>query len=550
MRRLIPASLILSLLIGLLAGCARPPRQAGTLRLAGTEPSTLDPAKAYDTTSIGFVRVLYRGLVDYDDAGNMVNVVAAERKASPDGKTYSFRLRSDVRFHSGRRVVADDFRYAIERVLDPATASDGLAIFKVIDGAAEFIADREAAIAKKHPPRLKHVRGIRVNGDDEISFTLVKPDATFLNYLALPFGYAVPRDYVEALARKGQSLSEHANGCGPFILQDWVHDGWLHLRKNPNYFEPALPKCERIEMTIGVSPTLQIMLFDQGHIDLLALEDVASPDYLRLKQDPQWQPYMMHAPMMDIRYVCLNTELKPFDNVLVRRAMNYAVNRDRIAAMLARRVTLARGPLPPGMPGYNPQLPQYAYNPEKARQLLKQAGYENGFPMDVTLWYATTLPWYEKAAQSIKEDLKAVGVNINLKATTYPELKTAAGKRRNVQMCIIGWIQDFLDPSNFLDVLLNGRNITDTASNNRAFYSNPQVNTLLDRAAVDLDKPRRLKLYREAEKLIVADAPWVFLHHTERYVIRQPWITGYKLHPMWSSRYEYVGVTERTKDGR
>ncbi|MDQ3814443.1 MAG: ABC transporter substrate-binding protein, partial [Armatimonadota bacterium] len=516
-------SLCLLSCILLISGCARPPRQPGTLRLAAPgDPSTLDPAKAYDTTSIGFVRVLYRGLVDYDQKGNLINAVAAQRKVSPDGKTYWFKLRRDVRFHSGRQVVADDFRYAIERVLDPATASDGLAIFKIIDGAEEFIEDREKSAEKKQKPKLPHVRGIRVQGDDEISFTLKKPDATFINYLALPFGYAVPRDYVQELTRKKLNLSEHPNGCGPFVLEDWVHDGWLHLRKNPNYFEPGLPKCERIELSIGISPTLQIMLFDQGHIDILSLEDVASPDYLRLKQDPKWQPYMLHAPMMDIRYVCLNTELKPFDNVLVRRAMNYAVNRERIAAMLAQRVTLAKGPLPPGMPAYNPHLFQYSYDPAKAKQLLKQAGYANGFSSPVTLWYATNLPWYEKAAQSIKEDLKQVGIEINLKATTYPELKTAAGKRRNIQMCIIGWIQDFLDPANFLDVLLNGHNITDTASNNRAFYSNPKVNKLLDAAGVEVNKAKRLKLYQEAEKMIDADAPRVFLHHTERYLIHQP----------------------------
>jgi ABC-type transport system substrate-binding protein len=243
--------------------------------------------------------------------------------------------------------------------------------------------------------------------------------------------------------------------------------------------------------------------------------------------------------MMDIRYLCLNTEVKPLDNVLVRRAMNHAIDRQRIARLVAGRVEIARGVLPPGMPGYNPQLRGYDYDPQKAKQLLRQAGYEKGFT--VTLWYATTL-WYPKGAQSIQQDLKRVGVTVNLKAVTYPELKTAAGTRKKVAMSIIGWIQDFPDPSNFLDVLFNGKNITETASNNRAFYSNPQVNKLLAAASIEQNHKRRLELYQQVEKLIVADAPWVFLNHTERYVVHQPWIKGFRLHPMWSARYEYVGV--------
>ena len=528
---------VLLLLITLGSGCTRQPRQPGTLRLATTtDPSTLDPAHAYDTTSINYARVLYRGLVDYDEGANIVNIVAREREVSPDGKTYRFKLRPDVHFHyapdgsrPGRRVVAEDFRYALERVLTPATASDGFALYKIIDGAEEFSTGKSP-----------HVHGIRVLGDDEIAFTLTNPDATFLNLLTLPFAYAVSRETVEALEKQGKTLSENPNGTGPFLLDEWRHDAWVRLKKNPDYFDRNLPKSERIELEIGGDETLHLMRFELGDLDIIG--DIPAPDFVRLTHDPKWKPYIQHAPMMDIRYVSLNNELEPFNNVEVRRAMNYAINRERIATFLNRRVTLARGALPPGMPGYNPRLFQYSYDPEKAKQLLKQAGYGDGFT--VTLWVPTTESWYPKAAQSIKQDLKNIGVTVNIKLVTYPELKTKAGKRKELKMAMIGWLQDYPDPSNFLDILFNGRKITETASNNRAFYSNPQVNELLKAAAVQTNRDRRLKLYQEAEKLIVADAPWVFLHHNERYVISQPWVTGYKLHPMWSARYEYVGVQQ------
>jgi ABC-type transport system substrate-binding protein len=323
-----------------------------------------------------------------------------------------------------------------------------------------------------------------------------------------------------------------------------VHGDYVHLQKNPQYYDKNLPRCERLEQQIQIGSsggTLQLMRFELGDIDLYSLEDTPTPDYLRLRRAPQWQPNILHAPMMDVRYLCMNTELKPFDNKLVRQAVNYAINKERIVATLAGRVQAARGVLPPGMPAYNARLKSYDYDPDKARALLKQAGYQDDPAHPVALWYADML-WYPYAAQSIQQDLKQVSMTINLKSMTYPELKAAGGRRKNVPLSIMGWLQDFPDPANFLDVLFNGKSITPTASLNRSFYSNPQVNALLDAAGVELDRARRMKMYQEAEQMIVNDAPIVPLVHTERYVAHQPWIKGYKLHPMWSSRYEYVKV--------
>jgi len=529
---------LLALLIFCVSGCAERPRAPHTLRLGGTaDISSLDPAHAYDTGSIPYVRILYRGLVDYGKGADIVPAVASSWKVSPDGKTYTFKLRNDVRFHSGRRVVAEDFRYALERILDPETASDGFTVYSMIDGAKEFSEDRKKPVKER---RLKHVRGITVNGDDEIVFKLKYPDVTFMNWMAMPFAYAVPRETVEKWGNDG--LSEHPNGCGPFKLESWVHDRQAHFVKNADYFDKGLPKCERIELTIGGDDMLQLMRMEVGDRDLLSLEDAPAADFVRLLKDKKWQPLMMHAPMGDTRYITLNTEMKPFNKREVRQAMNFAIDRDRIVMLMTRRAQIARSALPPGTPGYNPQMKGYAHDPEKARELLKQGGYPDGFT--ITLWYATTVGWHVKAAQSIKEDLKKVGVAVNLKGVTYTELKNVAGTRGKIEMSILGWVQDFPDPSNFLDVLFNGGKITPTSCQNRAFYSNPQVNKILDAAYIERDTKKRLKMYGEAEKMIVDDAPWVFLFHTERYYLRQPWIEGFELHPMWSARYEYVGVNK------
>lgn len=543
-RRALVFSFLIVGMVSLLAGCARQPREAGVLRLAsGTDPSTLDPARAYDTTSIATTRVLYRGLVDYGDGADIVPAVARDYSVSPDGKTFTFHLRDDATFHfdeqgnsPGRRVVAEDFRYALERVLDPKTASDGLSPFQIIDGAAEYTAAKQ-----KDPNAPVHVRGIRVSGEDEIAITLTRPDMTFLNWLTLPFAAAVPRDWIEKLQSEGKEFSENPNGCGPLRFVSWVHDSRLKLEKNPHYYDPTLPRSNGLELQIGGGDLLHLMRFELGDIDVYVMEETSAPDYLRLMRNEKWKKQIAHAPMMDVRYLCINTELTPFDDVRVRQAMNYAIDKSRIVATQSGRVQPAQGVLPPGIPGYNPNLKSYDYNPEKARQLLQEAQYKNDPKKPITLWYANMV-WYPKAAQSIQEDLKKVGMEINLKSVTYAELKTVAGRRKAIPLSIMGWLQDYPDPSNFLDVMFNSKAITENASLNRAFYSNPQVDRLLDKAAVEIDRARRLEMYQETEQIIVDDAPWVPLVHTERYIATQPWIKNYQLHPMWSARYEYVKV--------
>jgi oligopeptide transport system substrate-binding protein len=534
------------LALAIFAGsCARAPRPANTLVLVqDADPATLDPAKAYTTNNINLARVLYRGLVDYGAGADIVPAVARKWTISPDGKTYTFHLRDDVRFHSGRRVVAQDFSYALHRVMDPKTASDGYTFYRSIQGSEEYskaLEKIQELPTKEYEKRRDAMRipGIETPDENTIVFRLKQPDLTFLNWLAMPFAYAIPR---ESVKEWGDKISEHPDGCGPYRLKAWEHDSYLELEKNEDYYDKSLPRAERILTKIGGDGTLNLMQFETGNADVISLEALNAPDFLRLRRDPKWKPLMMHAPMMDIRYLCMNVEKKPFNNVLVRRAMNYAINRDLIVNYLNGRAIRAKGALPPGMPAYNANLFEYSHNTEKARQLLKQAGYPNGFEVD--LWYADSPEWYPRAAQFIQQDLKKVGIRLHLKQITYGELKKKAGKRGNIELSMMGWVQDFPDPSNFLDVLFNGNKISDESSPNRAFYSNPQVNKWLDEAAIETNRSKRNALYQKAEAQIVQDAPWVFLVHTERFVVRQPWVQGYQLHPMWSARYEYAEVTK------
>ena len=536
MRRLLPLFLLF-----LVSGCARAPQRAGVLHLAqDPDASTLDPAKAYDTTSIQWVRLLYRGLLEYDERANLRDEVAASHSIAPDGLTYTFKLRPDVRYTDGQPVVADDFRFAIERVLTPKTASDGSSFFENIVGAKAWVKNLGQPNAASHFP------GIEVPDERTIVFHLEKPDATFLNNLTLPFAYAVRRDYVQELDKRGLALSENPLGCGPFKLGEWVHDGWLTLVKNPDYFHPDLPKCERIETRFGISASLQNMLYEQGSLDILEISDATAPDFLRLTQTLPWKTQVMSTPMMDIRYLAMNNEIAPFNDPRVRRALNYAVNRERIASYSTGRVTLARGVLPQGVSSYNPALKGYDFDPAKARALLQEAGYKDNPNAPIPLLFSTggDATYYKKAALSIQADLKNVGMTVVPTGMRYSELKAKAGMRgaNGSRLGLMGWIQDYPDPSNYLDPLFNSKSISDTASLNRSFYRSPRVDELLDAGIKMPPGPARLDKYRQAEEQIVADAPVVFLHHFQRYVVHQPWVKGYNFSPAWNEVYETVSV--------
>lgn len=543
MRRIFPF-LALSTALVAIGGCAQAPHRAGVLRLTQeADPPTLDPARSYDTNSIPFTRLIYRGLIDYDVNAKIYPEMAEKYTISPDGKTYTFIIRKEAKFNDGTPVTADDFRFALERVIDPKTASDGSSFYNNIIGAVEWAA--YCSKLKETDPREGHIKGIECPDAHTLIFHLKKPEATFINNLSLPFAYAVPRAYTLKLEKEGKKLAEHPNGDGPYKMVEWVHDGWLTLEKNPGYYRHDLPKANRIEASFGISTQLATMLYEQGNLDLLQISAASPPDFLRLDgEGSPWRSQVVHAPMMDIRYMAMNNELAPFTDKRVRQAFNYAVNRNRIAGLLSGRVQLAHGVLPPGMPSYDPKLKGYSYDPAKAKALLKAANFKDGTYGDLTLLYPTDEMWYGKAAQSIQADLKAVGVTISIQALRYSDLKAKAGTRgkNGSRLALLGWIQDYPDPSNFFDPLFNTRSISAVSSVNRSFYSNPKVDAILDAALGETNQPKRLAMYNVAEKQIVDDAPVVFLHHSERYVIRQPWVKGPVLHPMWSAVYEPLAV--------
>ena len=495
-----------------------PPRRGGVLHEAsGEDPRYLDPAKGYDTVSWGLEQMLFNTLVDYDAGTNIVPELAESWTLSPDGRHVSFTLRHDVVFSTGRPMTAADVKYSLERLLRPAIHSQGAEFFHGIEGAKDYIAGKT-----------KEVRGIRAPALDRIEFDLTAVDPLFLHKLTMPFAAVVDREAAERFG--DEDFTRHPVGSGAFVLEEWVYGQRLRLARNPRYFRAARPYLDAVEVTIGVSSQLAWLKYQRGEIDLAG---IPSAEFQRVLADPRYRPLILSRTTLRTQYLGLDCEVAPFDRVPVRQAMNLAIDKRRLLELIDGQGVLATGILPPDMPGAAP-VPGYPHDPPAARQRLAEAGLAAGFA--TTLW-ASRDEGSMRLAQSMQEDLRQIGVRLALKPVDFPALIEAVRHPGIVPLFLLGWEADFPDPSNFLTVLLHSRS-RDT--NNNTFYSNPEVDRILDEADPLLDPARRFALFHEAEVKIMQDAPWVPLFHPAGSAVRHPRVRDYELHPLRPSRVEGV----------
>jgi oligopeptide transport system substrate-binding protein len=496
------------------------PRRGGTLQLAyPSDIGSLDPANSFDVYTQTVARLLFHGLLDYDDGTRLVPAQAQDwdpsRNISSDGRSYTFQLRPGVRFANGREVEAEDYVFTFERVLSPKTASWGQTYFLDILGAQEFV-DGKAA----------HVKGLRAPDKGTLVIELKEPNFTFRYVLTMTCACAVPREVVQ---QYGAAFQFHPIGSGPYRLAESQRGIFWRLERNPCY-QGSDGFVDGVELMIGGDRTTLAMMLERGELDQVA--SIAVADAIRFKRDPRLRSWLTRADTADTYFLFMNTEMKPFDDVRVRRAVNYAINRERLIKMDGGFSTVAHGVVPPSMPWTNPGLPRYEFDPEKARVLLREAGYPNGCKTELWCTYGSRLP------EAIQQDLHLVGIEAELKIANTAAYMEKIGTRHQVPCGLMDWPQDYPDPSDYLDVLLNGARITGTACNNYAFYNNPEVNQCLDAAAISMNPDERTRLFRQAENLIVQDAPWAPLIHPQTLCLYHPRVHGTAPHPVWLWRYE------------
>ena len=469
-------------------------------RPLGTEPATLDPARIADIYGRSVAQQIFDGLVEFDRTLTIGPAIAEYWKASRDGLTWTFTLRKGVRFHNGREVTADDVVFSLTRLLDPKVKSTAADLFMNIQGAQNFREGRTPA-----------VRGLIAVDASTVRVVLDETQVPFVSLLAIGHAKIVPRDLV---TQQGDAFGAAPVGTGPFRFEHWERNKEIVLTANADYFAGA-PRLGRIVYRIFPDESAGAM-FDEFRRGRLEDSPVPMQDYPKLLASNAWTH--VKRPMFTVRFLGLNTRLKPWSDPRVRQALIYAIDRETIVQESTRgRFVLARGILPPGTLGYNPRLSGYAYDPVRARELLGQAGFAEGRGL-AALTICATVKLDPEHARTIRY-LAAVGVHAEFKyVPEWPQFSRllADGQCPGFQYA---WFADVPEPDNFLHKLFHSR-----SPRNYTGYANPLLDDILLRARSEGDDLRRVELYRRAEQVVLDDAVVIpFFHYTYERVF-QPYV--------------------------
>jgi oligopeptide transport system substrate-binding protein len=489
-----------------------------TLRVRGSPPTTLDPAVSGDSVTWSYLIQVYSGLVRLDQKLQIVPDLAERWELSPDGRTYTFTLRGSARFHSGREVQAGDFKYAMERALSPATRSpNAMQYLGDLVGAADVASGRTTDLA-----------GARVVDARTLALQIDAPKSYFLAKLTFPMAFALDRANVES----GPAWFQRPNGTGPFRLGDWDPATKLTLlRFNQHWDGPARVRAVEFDL----SPVPGIVLYEQGDVDVSEI-DLGSLDRVSDPGNPLRNDLVV-TPLASTWYVGFNATKPPFDDPAVRRAFAHATDRARLARVYFRGTRAAAETiLPPGLPGFNQQIRALPFDLAEAKRQLASSRYAGRMPEIILTVGEGSGGTGEAFAEMYSRNL-GIDVGVRELATDY----FGALERHEAQMFFTGWVADYPDPENFLDILFH----TGSGGNYGA-YSSRDLDQLLERARVEPDEGRRAELYGQAEQLILRDSAAIPIHHETTHALVRPYVKGLTYTPLGIISYHDVEVGERT----
>ena len=483
---------------------------SGTLHLEDSGPITLDPAAAAEAGSFSYIVQIFSGLMRIDENLNIVPDIAGSWDMSPDGKTYTFHLLNNVTFQDGNPVTAADFKYSWERALSPATGSITAGTYlNDIIGASDILAGNTTTLS-----------GVKVVDNYTLQVTIDDVKSYFIYKMAYPTAFVVEKKNVES----GSTWWQKPVGTGPFKLKSWQADQSLVLARNDTYYGTRAKLAEVDFQLYSGNP---IQLYQEGSIDVSSVYSA----YMGLVTDPSNSiSKELHIfSDLSIYYIGFNSTTPPFDDPLVRQAFTYAIDKERVISLSTDNVvTTAYGFLPSGMPGYDQDLQGLHFDPEKAKQLIAASKY--GSVANLPSITLTTSGWGNNISGLlgglIEEWRRNLGVEVSVRQLEPDYVSYVINQEKN-EMFDSGWSADYPDPQDFLDILFRTG-----SQNNSGGYSNSQLDTLLDQAAVEQNTDKRLALYQQAEQLIVSDAAAIPLFFGRNYLLVKPYVKDYMLSPL------------------
>ncbi|WP_223068222.1 ABC transporter substrate-binding protein [Paenibacillus caui] len=490
----------------------------------GGDSVSLDGSIVTDGESLKIVHQVYDSLLEYKEGTTEVEPALAEKwDISPDGLTYTFTLRQGVKFHDGTDFNADAVVFNFKRWSDPKSE------FKFEGDSFDYYDSMFG------PDGARVIKDVVAADDHTVKFVLNQPQAPFLQNLAMTcFGIASPT----AIKEKKENFKNEPVGTGPFVFKEWKRNDSITLEKNPDYWKEGLPKLNKVIVRSIPDNSARFNALQNGEIDLM--EDVSPDNLSQLESNSSLQK--IERPPFNVAYIGFNTKKKPFDNPKVRVALNYAVNKQGIIdAFFAGQATPAVNPMPPTLWGYNDAVQDYTYDLDKAKQLLAEAGYPDGLPGEYTFYAMPVsrpyMPDGKKVAEVIQADFAKIGVKVNIESPEWATYLDDAKAGEKDDLYMLGWTGDNGDPDNFIYTLLDKDAI---GSNNYSFYVNEDLHKLLTGAQKETDQNKRSDLYKQAQVIIKADAPWIPLVHTTPILAGKASLKGFVPDPTGTEYYSSV----------
>ncbi|OLS39004.1 ABC transporter substrate-binding protein [Alkalihalophilus pseudofirmus] len=492
----------------------------------GGDSVSLDYASVTDGESSRVTKNIYETLIEFDrDSFEIGPGLAHDWEVDDSGLRFVFHLEEGVTFHDGTDFNAEAVKLNFERWADPeheyAFLDEGYTYSVYGTQFGGYKGDEGHVIEE-----------INVLGDYEIEFVLNQPLGSFLQNMGMSY-FAITSP--QAFEEHGSAINENPVGTGPFKFVSWSRDDSIILEKNEDYWKEGLPKLDRVIFQVIPDNSARLTALRSGQIDIM--DGLNPDDVAQIEGDDSLQVF--ERATNNIGYLGFHVEKEPFNDPVVRRAFNHAIDKEGLIAILYGGLAeTAKNTIPPGYLGYNDGIDEYSYDPELAKELLAEAGIEEGFTFD--LWTMPVarpyMPDPQRAAEAIQANLADVGITANIVTkewATYLE-ETEQGKH---DVFMLGWSGVNGDPDYFFSNLLHGDAIP---GGNRSFYSNEEVNDLLVQAKTEVDFDVRAELYEQVQELIHEDAPMVPLVHSIPTLAGSSNVKNYVPHPSTSETLDEV----------